>query len=111
MIPVTRFNDFRPYSSEPNEQNPDWLIENSDLEEIEFWLCTVRAAIKSVSPGKYSFSEWELSFFESVDAQYNSRVQIDDRRPLSGRQLVHLHRLWMRVNNTTMTALERVLGA
>lgn len=89
-----------PGSNDHND--PVWLLENITLDEIERILSVlVPIAIadsSDQSQDKAFFSEWEIKFVQTVNASYSEKhARGFHDRPLSGKQLFWLWKLYERV--------------
>jgi hypothetical protein len=93
-------------TSNPPAEAPEWLLENTTLDQIELMLDSLLKAQKSTRwmSTKLIFNEWERGFISSVNAQYNAHV--GNPRPLTGKQLFWLTALFRRLAEDTSRALE-----
>ena len=99
------------YSANQDETDPEWLEQNTDVDTAELWLCVVGKMIEARAAVTSDFSDWDVEFFKSINEQYDRRMARSyDKRPLSGKQLFHLHRLYMRCGKIGAKKLERFIG-
>lgn len=73
------------------------LYEETEPDTILKWLegCESAAEV-ALHRGGTDFNEWERSFIVSIREQYDERTEQGRRKPLSGKQLVTLRRLYDR---------------
>ena len=77
------------------DYDSDELYEDTDVASIAKWLEACEdAAEVALHRGGTSFSEWERGFIESIREQYDRRILQESSKPLSGKQLVILRRLY-----------------
>lgn len=74
------------------------LYETTSLADLIQWLedCETNAEVP-VSRGGTAFSEWEREFLASIREQFDLRVERGSRKPLTGKQLVVLKRMWDKI--------------
>lgn len=103
-----------------NERDPNWLQAHTSIEEIEMWLCDIKPHLHAEGPKSRMtksgrvwgskapiFSEYEREFFVSIDKQYDDRIARGfDQFPLSGKQLVILRSMWVKLANSNARLVE-----
>ena len=99
-----------------NDLDPDWLVMNTTNEEIELWLMDLASNLHLskengrngfAGPATGLFTQWEKDFHASVNKQYDERTARGfTEKPLSGKQLVFLKRLWKRLAASTLQILD-----
>lgn len=99
-------------------ESEDDLQLHTSLDEIEMWLCDVKPNLGATMRVKRGFrgardvplyTRWEQDFFASVEKQYESRLARGlDRFPLSGKQLVILKRMWVKLAQAVARRIEDV---
>jgi hypothetical protein len=79
------------------DYDPEELYQNTEPDTMERWLtdCEEVTGIDK-SRGGPGFSSWEKEFLESVREQFDERSDRTNK-PLTGKQLVVLHKLWDRI--------------
>jgi hypothetical protein len=95
-----------------NHNDPEWLLENITLDQIEAMLASVVPALDSdavnveLSAVTPLFTDWERELVISLNEQYDTKhLKGYHDRPLSGRQLFYLHKFYARVALDTAAAL------
>jgi hypothetical protein len=73
------------------------LYEETEPDTMLKWLegCESAAEV-ALHRGGTDFTEWERNFITSIREQYDEKVEEGRRKPLSGKQLVTLRRLYDR---------------
>ena len=101
-----------PGSNDHND--PVWLLENITLDEIERILSVLVPIAtedsKDQGNGKAFFSEWEIKFVQTVNASYSDKhARGFHDRPLSGKQLFWLWKLYERVAKDAEQMITEIL--
>lgn len=84
--------------SDDYDLDADTLYEETSVEQMGRWIedCEENAEVP-LHRGGTSFTEWERDFLNSIREQYDARVAENRKKPLSGKQLVVLKRIWDRI--------------
>jgi hypothetical protein len=80
-----------------SDYDSEELYEETDVDTMRKWLegCESAAEVP-LHRGGTDFNEWERSFIESIREQFDERTEQGRSKPLSGKQLVTLRRLYDR---------------
>lgn len=74
--------------------DPDSLYTTTKVEDVELWLedceSVVNVEVHSGGPG---YTDWEKEFLSSIRDQFDAKVRAT-KRPLSGKQLATLKKMW-----------------
>jgi hypothetical protein len=73
------------------------LYQNTDSDSMERWLDDCEEVVDiDLSRGGPGFSSWEKEFLSSLREQFDERSS-RTKKPLTGKQLVILRKLWDRI--------------
>lgn len=96
----TRDEPRHPTPGSGDRFDPEWLLLTTTNDQIEQWLATTLPCANANArswTGRRLFSDWEIQFLVSVDAAYSAKALRGVDRPLSGKQLFFLSKLFYRV--------------
>lgn len=69
----------------------DDLFRTTTVAEMRRWLSDLGEVTRAQN---HDLTEWEVEFVESVRKQFNSKYGRGVAKPLSGKQLVQLKKIW-----------------
>lgn len=110
---------FRPGTAGPSD--PDHMYETTTTDQIGEWIETLRGqldiarAFQPASRGRVGaqvklFSDWQRTFFASVEKQFIEGMAVGRTRPLTGKQLVVLVHMVRSLASDTATHLRQDPG-
>jgi len=95
-----------------DHNDPEWLLENITLNQIEAMLAAVLPAVAATAVNRELsavvplFTDWEAELVSSLNEQYDTKhLKGYHDRPLSGKQLFYLYKFYARVAADTAAAL------